>query len=181
MANNLGTAGLDELSYNLALVLRFKGILKWYKFMVPKIPVNHSVVVKTKLSGIVEISSSLVSKLEVYDFSEEDIFAVRLALQEAFLNAIMHGNRMDSKKKVKIDCLVEPERVEISMIDEGEGFDPNAVPDPRYGENLYKPNGRGLFLMRSYMDLVEFNEQGNRVRMVRYREKPPLRKSQAQA
>ena len=57
------------------------------------------------------------------------------------------------------------------MTDEGDGFDPQAVPDPRYGENLYKIKGRGLLLMRSYMDAVEFNERGNRVRMIRYKNK----------
>ena len=57
------------------------------------------------------------------------------------------------------------------MMDEGDGFDPNDVPDPRCGENLYKIDGRGLFLIRSYMDVVEFNEPGNQVHMVRYKEK----------
>ncbi len=67
-------------------------------------------------------------------------------------------------------------KVEISMTDEGRGFDPNAVPDPRYGENLYKAGGRGLLLICSYMDIVEFNERGNRVRMVKYKERPSPKK-----
>ncbi len=99
---------------------------------------------------------------------------MHLALQEAFINAVRHGNQMDPDKEVKIEYLVDPEKFEISVTDEGEGFDPEAVPDPRCGENLYKPNGRGLLLMRAYMDAVEYNEKGNRVRMVRYRERPPV-------
>jgi serine/threonine-protein kinase RsbW len=73
------------------------------------------------------------------------------------------------------------DKFEVSMMDEGEGFDPSVIPDPRYGENLYKINGRGLLLMRSYMDVVEFNNSGNGVRMVRYKEKPRLTETQGQA
>jgi serine/threonine-protein kinase RsbW len=88
---------------------------------------------------------------------------------------------MNSDKEVKIDYLVGLDKFEISMMDEGEGFDPNAIPDPRYGENLYKINGRGLLLMHSYMDVVEFNDRGNGVRMIRYKEKPRLTETQGQA
>jgi len=87
---------------------------------------------------------------------------------------------MSSDKEVKIDYSVGLDKFEVSMTDEGEGFDPAAVPDPRYGENLYKPAGRGLLLMRSYMDVVEFNEGGNSVYMARYRGKPQLTKSQGE-
>jgi len=114
----------------------------------------------------------ILSKLKANNFSQEDIFAVHLALEEAFLNAVQHGNKMDPDKEIKIDYSVSLDKVEISMTDEGNGFDPDAVPDPRCDENLYKPEGRGLLLMRSYMDVVEFNERGNRVRMVRYKGKP---------
>jgi serine/threonine-protein kinase RsbW len=75
---------------------------------------------------------------------------------------------MVTDKKVKIDCFIGLDRVEISMTDTGSGFDPDSVPDCRVGENLYKTDGRGLLLMRSYMDLVEFNEVGNSVHMVRF-------------
>ena len=62
------------------------------------------------------------------------------------------------------------EKIEITMTDQGDGFDPGAVPDPRCAENLYRPEGRGLLLMRSYMDSVEFNECGNCVHMIRHKE-----------
>ncbi len=118
-----------------------------------------------------EVCKWILGTLEDSGFSEEDIFAVHLALEEAFTNAIKHGNKMDPNKEVKINYSLSPDRVEISMVDEGDGFNPDAVPDPRRGENLYKPGGRGLLLMRSYMDVVEFSERGNGVRMVRYKEK----------
>jgi len=125
-------------------------------------------------SDIVGLRKRLLSDIEARSFNDEDVFAVHLALEEAFLNAVKHGNKMDPNKEIKIDYSVSPERVEITMADEGDGFVPDEVPDPRRGENLYKTAGRGLFLMRAYMDIVEYNKRGNRVRMVRYKEKPRL-------
>jgi serine/threonine-protein kinase RsbW len=137
-------------------------------------PMSSAAAVPSRPSAIVEVCKKILSELQAGDFSQEDIFAVHLALEEAFINAIKHGNKMNPDKKVKIDYSVDSDKVEILMTDEGGGFDPNSVPDPRSGENLYKTEGRGLLLINSYMDVVEFNEQGNRVHMVRYKEKPRL-------
>jgi len=147
--------------------------------VVSKAPINRSIVVESTPSAIAEQCKWILSKLEAYDFGQDDIFGVHLALEEAFINAVRHGNKMDPEKKVKIDCLVGFDKVEISLTDEGEGFAPDGVPDPRYGENLYKTDGRGLFLMRSYMDVVKFNEQGNRVHMVRYKDQPGSKRQQS--
>jgi len=145
--------------------------------------ITCSIVVDSKPSAIVGVCGKILSELHGNCFSQDDIFAVHLAIEEAFINAIRHGNKMDPAKEVKIEYLVCSDKVEIFMTDQGEGFDPEAVPDPRLAENLYKPEGRGLFLINSYMDEVTFNERGNRVRMVRFKEKPPLtnRPDQAQA
>jgi len=148
--------------------------------MASKTPINHSVVVESTRSGIVRVCGRILFELEANNFSQEDIFATHLALEEAFLNATKHGSKMDPDKEIKVDYSVGSDKVEIFMTDEGDGFDPNVVPDPRYGENLYKTDGRGLLLMRSYMDVIEFNERGNRVRMVRYKEKPRLVETQGQ-
>lgn len=137
--------------------------------------------VESTSSAIVGVYKRILSELKANKYKQEDIFAVHLALEEAFINAITHGNKMNSDKEVKIDYSVGLDKFEISMMDEGEGFDPSAVPDPRYGENLYKINGRGLLLMHSYMDVVEFNNRGNSVHMVRYKEKPHLTETQGQA
>jgi serine/threonine-protein kinase RsbW len=136
--------------------------------MVSERPVSRSIVISSVPSAITGVCREVQDRLEANNFSEDDAFAVRLALEEAFLNALKHGNRMDSSRKVRIEYAVCPEKVEISLADEGMGFDPESVPDPRYGENLYKSEGRGLFLMRSYMDAVSFNERGNCVHMVRH-------------
>jgi serine/threonine-protein kinase RsbW len=148
--------------------------------MVSKTPINCSIVVKSRPSAIVEVCEEILSKLQDKDFSKDDIFAVHLALEEAFLNAVKHGNKMDPTKEVKIDYSVDLDKIEISMTDQGEGFEPASVADPRFGEDLYKPGGRGLLLMNSYMDKVNFNEQGNSLYMVRYKEKPRWPKSEEQ-
>ena len=137
--------------------------------MLSKTPISHSVVVESRLSANAEACEWILSKLETNNYSQDDIFAVHLALEEAFLNAVIHGNRMNPNKEVKIDCSVSPDEVKISVADEGEGFDLSAVPDPRCAENIYKTSGRGLLLMRSYMDAVKFSQDGNRVDMVKYK------------
>jgi serine/threonine-protein kinase RsbW len=149
--------------------------------MASRKPINRSMAVESTSSAIVGVYKRILSELKANKYKQEDIFAVHLALEEAFTNAITHGNKMNSDKEVKIDYSVALDKFEISMMDEGEGFDPSAIPDPRYGENLYKINGRGLLLMHSYMDVVEFNDRGNSVRMVRYKEKPRLTETQGQA
>jgi CheY-like chemotaxis protein len=97
------------------------------------------------------------------DYPDKDAFAVRLALHEALANAFKHGNRGDPAKGVRVRYHVGCDSVEIEVEDEGAGFDPSAVPDPRAPENLERPGGRGIHLMRTYMTDCIFNEKGNRV------------------
>ena len=148
--------------------------------MASKRPISREMVVESISSAVTSVREGLLSELNANSFSEEDIFAVHLALEEAFINAVRHGHKMNADKGVKIDYSVAPDKVEVTVTDEGDGFDPEAVPDPRYGENLYKPEGRGLFLMCSYMDVVEFSERGNSVYMVKYREGQSPTKSEDQ-
>ena len=133
--------------------------------------ISGSVSVESSSTAIIEVCKQLLAEIEASNYSTEEIFAVHLALEEAFINAIKHGNRMESSKAVQIDYVIGPDKVEITMTDEGRGFDPRTVPDPRVGENLYKTEGRGLLLINSYMDEVNFNETGNRVHMVKYKAK----------
>jgi serine/threonine-protein kinase RsbW len=92
-----------------------------------------------------------------------------LALEESLFNAARHGNKLDPEKTVTVDFLINSEKIDLTVTDQGDGFDPEELPDPRKHENLYKYGGRGVLLMRSYMDVVEFNEKGNQVHMVKYR------------
>jgi serine/threonine-protein kinase RsbW len=98
-------------------------------------------------------------------FGEREIFCIRLALEEALVNAIKHGNQADRNKNVHVSYRVAADRFEIDIRDEGPGFDPQDVPDPLAVENLERPCGRGLLLMRHYMTEVIFHAPGNRVSM----------------
>ena len=140
--------------------------------MASETPIRSSISVESKPSGLIEPCRQILSALDEKDFSQDDLFAVHLALEEAFLNAVKHGNKMDAGKKVSIEYLVDKEKIEVRMADEGVGFNPQDIPDPRVGDNLYRPEGRGLLLMHAYMHIVEYNERGNGLRMVRYKNRP---------
>lgn len=140
--------------------------------MASKAPIRGSMVVESVPSAVEGVRDRILSAVRSGGFCDEDVFAVHLALEEAFLNGIKHGNKLDPAKEIKVDFLVAGDRVEICLTDEGSGFCPSSVPDPRCGENLYKTAGRGVFLMRCYMDVVKFNDRGNQVRMVKYRSEP---------
>ncbi|MCY2924884.1 MAG: ATP-binding protein [Planctomycetota bacterium] len=113
------------------------------------------------------VQEDLLERARELGYSAETAFAIRLAFEEAVNNAIRHGNAMDAAKAVRIEYEVTPARVAIAIADEGRGFDPGALPDPTCDENLEKPGGRGVMLMRAYMDKVTFNRRGNRVCMVK--------------
>ena len=107
--------------------------------MASKASINCSIVVDSKSSAVVDVCNEILSKLEAHNFDKDDIFAVHLTLEEAFLNAVKHGNKNDPTKKVKIDYSVTSEKVEITITDEGAGFEPESVNDPRFGVGLYEP------------------------------------------
>jgi serine/threonine-protein kinase RsbW len=115
------------------------------------------------------VQDEIEQLLRTHKYTDRDIFCIRLALEEALINAIKHGNQMDRTKKVHISYDVVPERFEIRITDEGTGFDPCDVPDPTAAENLERPCGRGLMLMRHYMSEVSYNERGNSVWMRKQR------------
>jgi serine/threonine-protein kinase RsbW len=110
-----------------------------------------------------QIQERIIGLLEGRSYSDHDLFGVRLALEEALVNAIKHGNGMDPGKQVHVDCSFTDDRVTIVIEDEGTGFDVTEVPDPTIEENLDKPGGRGIMLMRSFMNQVEYNDAGNRL------------------
>jgi serine/threonine-protein kinase RsbW len=87
----------------------------------------------------------------------EKIPGLLLSITEATTNAIIHANKSDKAKTVKINVKVENNRLIISIKDEGTGFDPKVIPDPTAPENLLKDSGRGLYLMKIYMDEVKYN------------------------
>ena len=105
----------------------------------------------------------LLEQLGVHGWSGTDIFSIHLAAEEAIVNAIVHGNRLDPAKRVHVECRVSPAAVWMRITDEGAGFDPGAVPDCTLEERLEVPSGRGVMLMRSFMTRIEYNARGNSV------------------
>ena len=97
-------------------------------------------------------------------FADDDMTNVEIALREALANAIIHGNENDPNKQVVVSCYCEAgQGVLIAVLDEGKGFDPTAVPDPRGAKRIHLHHGRGIFLMRALMDHVEHRSGGREV------------------
>jgi serine/threonine-protein kinase RsbW len=108
------------------------------------------------------VQDTIEHLLQQRNTQEHDLFSVKLALEEE------HGNQMDRGKQVHISYRVLPDRFDVRIIDEGRGFDPSDVPDPTAIENLERPCGRGLMLMRHYMNEVTYNDRGNAVSMTKF-------------
>jgi len=89
--------------------------------------------------------------------NKERVATLLLAVTEATTNAIIHANKCDIKKLVSVDVQVDKTKVTIKITDEGEGFNPADIPDPTQPENLLKDSGRGVYLMRVYMDDLYYN------------------------
>lgn len=115
------------------------------------------------------IQEDIERELKNNRFGERDIFSIRLALEEALVNAMKHGNQMDRAKKVRVAYHISAERFDVLIADEGPGFDPCELPDPTAVENLERPCGRGVMLMKHYMNVVDFNARGNSVCMCKLR------------
>ena len=104
--------------------------------------------------------------------ADDAAFSIDMAVREAVTNAVLHGNRQDEDKTVDITLKSSPDAVEISVHDQGPGFNPEAVPDPTAQENILKASGRGIFFMRSFMDEVDWLIRpggGTTVRMLKRR------------
>ena len=90
-------------------------------------------------------------------FDEEQTHYMSVAVRECVVNAIKHGNRLDTSKRVSLVFTLEPDSLEVQVADEGKGFDVASVPSPVEEENLLKADGRGIFFMRSFMDEVQYS------------------------
>lgn len=130
-----------------------------------------SVLIRSDPSEARHVQETIEQSLKAHLYTEAEIFAIRLAVEEALINAIKHGNQLDHNKNVRIGFQVRSEHFEVTIADEGTGFDPEEVPDPTAPENLERCCGRGLMLMRHYMCEVDYNRRGNTVRMLKKRKK----------
>jgi serine/threonine-protein kinase RsbW len=116
-----------------------------------------------RAADLPSVLGPVAGAMTMLGYPPRDVFAVRLGLEEALVNAIRHGNRGDPGKRVRVRYRVTAEEVRAEVEDEGRGFDPGAVADPLDEAELARPCGRGLLLMRHYLDGVFYNEAGNAV------------------
>ncbi|MEX2215318.1 MAG: ATP-binding protein [Phycisphaeraceae bacterium] len=136
--------------------------------------------IPSDLNAAWNAQQKVMEEVKARGYSENAVFAIRLALDEALNNAISHGNRRDKSKKVHIEYTIGDAAVTITVSDEGTGFDPHHVPDPTLDEFLERPHGRGIMLMRAYMTDVRFGQDGNSVTLIKTRNCAlPLAKKQA--
>jgi len=123
--------------------------------------------IPSELTAARSAEQRLLREIGRFGYNEAARFAIKLAVEEGLNNAIKHGNRLDSNKAVTVYIDVDAARAIIRIVDQGPGFDLKNVPDPTADENLEKPSGRGIMLMKAYMDEVHYEPPGNTLYMMK--------------
>jgi serine/threonine-protein kinase RsbW len=126
----------------------------------------------SSLDSVDAAESSVLEAAGDIGFDEEDLHRLGMAVREAMVNAVVHGNRYNSRKKVHLECTQIEDRLNVSITDQGEGFDPRAIPDPLAEENLLRQSGRGIMLIQAFVDEFSIkpgDPQGTRITLVKYR------------
>ena len=136
-------------------------------------PFERTWVLREERDSIETLQGDVGRALHEFGYGEACAFAVRLALEEALVNGFRHGNKGDASKCVTVRCRVDAGLMQLEVEDEGEGFNPETVPDPTAEENIEIPSGRGIMLMRAYMTSVEYVPPGNCLRITYRREAGP--------
>jgi serine/threonine-protein kinase RsbW len=121
------------------------------------------------MHNILDYLMKRVEKIGVINPETSNLF---VALDEAFVNAVKHGNKFDANKLVRIIADVSPEEARFTIEDQGDGFNVAEIPDPLDPQNLFKTSGRGVLFIYNIMDEVRYNERGNRLTMVKRKNQP---------
>lgn len=121
--------------------------------------------IRSQLENIALVEKMVDGLCEVYNINEEHYGNILISLTEAVNNAMVHGNRMDPDKQVILSYETSDKVLKFKISDEGPGFDYNNLPDPTAPENIEKPHGRGVFLMKNLADNCEFLEDGRIVEL----------------
>jgi serine/threonine-protein kinase RsbW len=124
----------------------------------------------SRLETVGDGAAAVTEFMDRLGIAEDVAFGIDMAVREAITNAVIHGNKLDGAKIIEVKLTHTPEGFEISVHDEGTGFNPNEVPDPTRDENILKTSGRGIFFMRNFMDEVEWSadpQGGTNVRMTK--------------
>jgi len=125
--------------------------------------------------GFVELAEVVTNSLaRMAGFSDDTALWISMAVREAVINAIKHGNKCDHHKRVDIQYAMNTESLTVDVTDQGDGFDLSSVPNPLDPENLLKPTGRGIFYMKAFMDKVEYSTRpggGTTVRLTKWKQR----------
>lgn len=123
------------------------------------------------LESVDAAEETVLSAAQVLGFDEDDRHRIGMSVRECMVNAVVHGNRYNARKKVHLTVSRQPDRLVVVIGDEGEGFDVNSLPDPLANENLLRHSGRGLLLIQAFMDEFQIRPRepkGTEVKMVKY-------------
>ncbi|MDX9725760.1 MAG: ATP-binding protein [Bacteroidales bacterium] len=121
--------------------------------------------IESKLSNLRLIENAIDEITGAIGIKQDNYGKIMVAALEAVNNAVTHGNRSDPNKIVDVEIAFEDNDINITVTDEGEGFNPESIPDPTMPENIEELSGRGVFLMTKLADSIKFNEKGNSVKM----------------
>jgi serine/threonine-protein kinase RsbW len=125
----------------------------------------YTLQLQAKEESIAQLENLIENIADKYEISEDTFANMMTCLNEALINAMKHGNKMDPNKKVIINAEVEPKRIVWTVTDEGEGFDYTHLPDPTAPENLENLTGRGVFIIKHLADQCIFNASGNEIEL----------------
>jgi serine/threonine-protein kinase RsbW len=117
----------------------------------------------TLMNSVLEYLLDRVAKLGLVEIEQSNLF---VALDEAFVNAVKHGNRNDPNKLLRVTAELSATEAIFTVEDEGDGFDVHEIPDPTDPDNLFKSNGRGVLLIYNIMDEVEYSDRGKKLKMI---------------
>ncbi len=128
-------------------------------------------VLDSTLESVDHAEDAVLREAQKLGFDEDDMHKIGMSVRETMVNAVVHGNRYNARKKVRLTISYAPDRLVVVIADEGEGFDMAALPDPLADENLLRHSGRGLLLIQAFMDEFQIRTReprGTEVKMVKY-------------
>ena len=138
--------------------------------MSPKAPKSFALTIPSRLDEMVTVHALVGEAIKEYRLSDELAHWIELTISESMINAIQHGNKSDPTKEASLQISSDGNMIEIIVEDEGRGFTLDKIADPTDGANLLKPSGRGILIIRSFMDEVVLSQReggGSRLRMVK--------------
>lgn len=161
----------DELKTLVEIALNYKTKFVDQRDIVQHLHENIEFELPSVISLMHAVLDYLMKRVEKVGVVRSENSNLFIALDEAFVNAVKHGNKFDTRKNIKITADVSVKEARFTIEDEGEGFDVSAIPDPCDPENLFKTSGRGVLFIYNIMDEVKYNERGNRLTMIKKSDK----------